>query len=606
MVLDLSIRIVLHLTFAFAPIQRQSLDGSREAGRAEPRPIASFVPEGAVLLAEVERPAALWKDVAALGLSERIAQTPTGRAYLASPNGVRAAAGLTILRAAVGRDALGLLTDTAEGGAALAVYAPSSRDEPPAVLLLLRGRDVETLTKVRDAAAELAGLMSMGEWISQDVTTLPLPLGGGGSTSAVKIGDAFVHAIVGNLLLASNRVPALSRALGLLPDGADLSAPRTAPRAPEPPAGAVRISVDVDRLAVAVPDLRQGEYDMEPIAGLLFGGMRQALVDSPWISLTAEVVDSCLRIALRTAAAPTRAARTYRPPAVKVPLVNVPHLMASLVLHRDVAAFFEDHEGVVPPEFDVDFKKFNSVAGAVFGVRRIDQDVLARLEPTIQIVVTRPGAEDTRGSTVKLPAVGIVVRARDGVTGLGESCHRAFQAAVILASADRAQKGEAPFLLSEAIQGDVKITYATEANPEGGRAPRVASAVVPSFFATRNAIVLASTLELARQLAGAFSTTGSNDGPPGDELVIHVPEARAALEDNRAFLVADAMLKEGKTRERAARDLRFVEDALSLFREARVGFTIEPAGARFDARLHLEAPAETTSQPASRPRTAGR
>jgi hypothetical protein len=432
----------------------------------------------------------------------------------------------------------------------------------------------------------------------------------------VSVGKRFHHAIARDWLLASDARPVLEAAL----DRLGSAGPGLASRAGFVAArslgsgGSLGFAwADVDALAAAHPGLRAEEAPMEPAQALLAGGARQALLQSPWLAATLAADGAALSLSIQTAAKPAQAAPVFLPRAVPIPNIRVPRQLGSLVLRRDVEAFWRDHEGLVAAEFDAEFAKFNSIAGAIFGVRKLDEEVLPHLAPVAQLVAARQTYSGLASPPkIRIPGFALILQENDANKKVSDGFRRAFQTAVALASADRAQKEKMALGLSEESRDGARISYATFPDPEGAEAASADYNYSPAFFAKGTFLVFSTTLELARDLAAALpeAAAGGGEAPPGprvlDALELWGGESGRALAENFEAIVAKNILEKGQTRAQAQRDLRGLTDLVSLVSSARAEIRERESGLELAVSVDTSPAEGAAERAASRPRQVAR
>ena len=301
----------------------------------------------------------------------------------------------------------------------------------------------------------------------------------------------------------------------------------------------------------------------------------------------------------------------FLPAAAAVPELSVPRRLGSLVLRRDVEAFWRDHEGIVAVEFDAEFAKLNSTIAAIFGVRRMDEDVLLHLAPVSQFVSARQTYSGLAANPkIAIPAFAMILQEKEPNKKVTDGFRRAFQTAVALGSAERAQKEKMALGLSEETLGDVKITFATFPDPEGSGPVDAEYNYSPAFFAKGPYIVFSTTLELARDLVKSLDAPAaigaaspgepSGAGPALDSLELWGEETRRALEENFDAIVAQNMLEKGQTRAEARTELRGFIDLVSLVSRLRAETRERGPGLELSVRIDTAGAAGKTS-PASEP-----
>jgi hypothetical protein len=585
------------------------------AGRAQEkpsRPLAALFPADSIVYIEAPEPANLWNSLRSTNLIEQVQRLESVRAVMREGAALAVAFVLAQARNLLGSDFDSAVPSLAGGGVAVSLSFGEAKQ--PRVLLVMRARDAEQLVKTRDAFAESKGVFSMGEWLEDSAQVTSETTAAFGKVDVISTGKTLHHAIAGNLLFLSNDRSAIARALKSAPGAGSLEDNANYKNARKScPGAAVFAFADVDAVAAA-KGIRNEEVLADPGQALLFGGMKQAVVDSPWLAGRADVDGSSLRFSVRTAAKPAKATKTFLTSARPIPDVAIPRRIGSVTFRRDVAAFWNDHEGIVAPEFDADFAKFNSFAAAILGVKRMDEDVFEKLEPISQwFVAGQTYAGLPAAPKIKIPAFGVILRAKEPNKKLMDGFRRAFTTAMAVGAADQAQKEMMTLGLSDETVGDIKISYAAFPEPEGVGSPAQEYNYSPAFFTFEEYVVSSSTLELARDLAKALPAAAAsaraaeaandkNTAPHPrtlDSVEVRGAELCRALRENWDPLIAQSVLTKGKTKAQATRELGFVIDLLSLVSSSELSTAEDSAGLRLDWRVGLAPAAPAQSKPRS-------
>ncbi len=583
------------------------------APKATTSDLAALMPADTVAFLEMPSPADLWSHFVESGLWSQLRAIPAWGESFSRGDGLRLVAGIGAMRAALGVDLEEAFSAAAGGGIAVGLVPDSAAAEGgsggarrgrPGALLVVRATEPSMLARIQDSILELAGLRSGGEWIS-DRGSVATHSG----VEVVTIGPDFHHAIVGDLLLASNGRARLDAAIdrvraaapeGSLAGRADFAVARSH----APAAGAPALFGWLDaRTALPLLPRRSLQDDgrLEPFPALLFDGMRQSVLGSDWLAGWARVEPGAFVLTGLTSAKPRQAVEAFLPEPIALAPLSVPRSLATLTLRRDACAFWDLHDQIVGPEHEAGFEKFNATAGILFGARRFDEDILAKLAPAAQLVVARQTYASLPSAPIaRFPAVGLVLRATDPSKKFLDGIVRAFQTGVTLASADRAQKGMSALLIGDDAVGDTKITYASFPEPESAGAVGPEQNLSPAIFTQGDRIVIATTLELARDLARALpdaAVIAADAAQPLDLLRIDVGQAAEALRENLKPLIASAVLEKGKSRADATREHAFLLGALSLLSEATVATRIAGEGLEMRIEVRRAGPV-TAPQPA--------
>jgi len=585
------------------------------AARTQSRPagadaLARAVPADAIAYAEVPRPAELLRLARSSGLEERLKALPSYAEFLKTPEGFGTIGGLAAARAALGMELDEAIERAAGRGAAIALLPHAGREKPD-FLLLVRGADEASMRRVRDGLAQLGGFLADGAWVAGKATASKH-----GDVEIVSFGKPAAHALVGDVLVSSDDRARLAEAIDRVRSGAaggldGVASFAEARREAGAPQAFAWVNVDVAAAKLRA-QLRDDESRIEPFPELLFGGIRRAFVDSPWASLAVSFERGGATIRARAAGAkgePAAARAVFYGDEEASARLEVPRLVATATLRRDVKAFWDGRSELLSPEFETAFGKFNSTAGLFFGGKRVDEDLLPKLAPIAQVVVARQTyAGLPRAPRQRIPAFALVLRARDASPKFLAGFPKAFSQLMLISGLDRGQKGLRVFENSEETFGGIRI--ATSAFPELAPSDDVPLEYnfAPACFTSGDHVVVSSTIELAKDLvtalapkdapkdalAGAESATpiGRTGAPRAiDELALRSDESRAALRENFEVIVAQQVLEKGKTKPQAEREMRAFLDLLSLVSGATIESRAKGDGLEIVAQIADAGPA---------------
>jgi hypothetical protein len=579
---------------------------SRPVSAAVPRALApaDLLPPDAALIAEIRDPAAMIQKFAAAGWADRLKSTRSWPEYIQSADGLRLIGGMAVLRAAAGVDLDRAFAGVAGGGVAMAVR-PRPSAGAPLVTLVMRGHDAGMTARLRDALAELAGIRSLGEWHADRVSIQQKITGSGGAVEIVGY-QSFFHAIAGEYLVMANDAPEVAAALDRLDAGT--ATPRNVKLKD---AMAVAGESDAWVWFDAGPFARFGASvaaraaePSEPLPALLFGGWKQVVAHAPWLAASLRISSGEVEICLDAPGLPELSKTTFVPAAASVPVLRVPGAIGTLTIRRDINSFWNDHAGLVPPELDGEFAKFNTTAGTIFGVRRMDEDVFPHLLPVAHFVFARQTYRDLPAPPkVKIPATALILQLKENQKKVADGFRRAFQTAVALSAADAAQKGRPALGLAEDSSTGRRIDCATYPEPESAADVSIEYNFSPAFFVKDRFVVLSSTLELAREVMATLDGPGRPAGAVLDEWAFDGSAARDAVAENAPALVANNMLTKGTSKAAAEREVGILLDLMSIVAKFEGRVEAGASGMRFALRAE---PATAASKPASRPRRAER
>lgn len=287
-----------------------------------------------------------------------------------------------------------------------------------------------------------------------------------------------------------------------------------------------------------------GRFLLAPIVHALETGqwLRAALAGGPRLTLTAHV-DAGLGASPFAALLPAPDAG----PAVALPADG----LASLRVDRSVRALLEAPERFLPPDGVQAVRGFLSIADAIDGVRTsFVADLLGGLgEPfELHVLPVTPVAEGV-GPRLQLPGFAVVAALRDPAAEA--ILFRAAQVFVLIANAERAQRGQSLFT-ARLQRSDGGRGLVAEPMPwRGPGAPPIEQALSPTVWSENGIVVLASTRAAAQAMVAAASPRAVRRC--GDHFVLRGPATAQALAASRTVFELGRVLDEGEDRATAAR-----------------------------------------------------
>jgi hypothetical protein len=217
-----------------------------------------------------------------------------------------------------------------------------------------------------------------------------------------------------------------------------------------------------------------------------------------------------------------------------------------------------------------------------FGGRDLAEEVLPRVSPWIALVAREIEFDTGAVPVIPLPALAALFRLDD--EALGAELTAAFQSLVAIASVDRAQKTQAPLLLGLAQEDGVAITRASFLPPREGEGVDLRYNLEPACALVGDVFVLGTherlVAELVRELRQSPREERSTGTAPAsvplrEHLVLAAPTLGRLVASNREALVLNAVLDEGKTREKAEGDIDGLLALLGLFERATLDLAQE-------------------------------
>ena len=250
------------------------------------------------------------------------------------------------------------------------------------------------------------------------------------------------------------------------------------------------------------------------------------------------------------------------------PRLGAAATLGGALLHRDFAAIVDRRNELFAPEMQPKFNKALGDLALLFGGMEIDEDLLPAIGAWIELGVAE--LDFTGLPEPDLPLPGLVAifeidprRERNFVAG--------FQTAVSISNTERAQNGEPPFTLLLGLEGETTVSSGHLPVPADGEpvdtdynlAPACAYRDGVLVLGTHEAIVRAALRDLAQGEATAGTT-------PAITEHMHVSGAplAALVASSEEYLVMQAILEDGKTREEALAETRIVRTVLAALDSA--------------------------------------
>jgi len=520
--------------------------------------LPGLVPANAGVYFELRGTGRLVGDFRGSRLEKRLLESPLWKRFQAAPEHDQLQFALLWFEGHFGQRAERTLADAASEGLALALRPVPGRAQPGA-LLLARGASAARQARL------IEGFRKVGEaeWKTTEVEGLPVHARG----------PALHVALLGRTIALSSHAGLLAEAVRLhARGGGGLSATegfRSAAAGARRRGSAGFAFLDLAGLGARVPELLPN-----PLLALLFAEHARALRAAPWVRAELELTGAgaVLQSSWGAPAAPARARD-----AIAIPVV--PRRVGAAAVRRDLQAFWEARERLVPPTALAGLAQFDTTLSIFFSGRPLGDELLSELEPDLLLVAARE-EQPAPGPGPRLPGFALVFRLREP-DRFGPRLEVAFQTLLGIINADRGQKGLEPFRLETTAVDGLEVLTMRPLAPDPH--PTLEGSLRWSAVRARDRFVLASTLGLAASLGTAFRNGALETPGPEDRLVLDGPELRRALVENEEQLVVDEMLKKGSTRAVAERSIRDFLDLLDLFAGADVAVT--PGSLRLEVRL---------------------
>jgi hypothetical protein len=537
-------------------------------------PPSELIPDRAVVCLEILKPDPVLNTLLGPEFAARLKALPGYEALVAGPKlrDLRNAA--LLLEGTFHTNWQSIVKSMVRQNAALALGEGNRH------LLVLTGEDPGMLQRLHDLALQIARSEADKRGQADQVRSMEYA----GLTGWTFNGKE-AHVVAGNQVLTASDAQVLKAAVDLRDTkGAGSLAARADYKAARVAAGPEAIAMlflDAEKLrgAPGFKAMLAGQRQ-NPLAALLSADLPGLLEKARWLALAAYAEPGGLVLrGFSDIDQPAGGAAAFAQ--VKAgapglaPSLSVPGQIATLNLHRDLAGFYAAKDALFP-ERTSGLIFFENMMGIFFSGRNLTDEVLAELEPQIQMVVARQSYDRTVGvPDPQLPAFALIVKMRHPEK-FGEVVEEAWQKALGLINFTRGQKAQPGLILDRSEHQGHKITLASFSAKEVEDRSRLDTRFNfrPSLTLARGYAVLSSTDQLARDLLEAVGKTPSSSGSasPRSHSVLRLTgqELATILRANRATLVRGNMVKEGKSQKEAEASIDNLIALIGWFEQANL------------------------------------
>ncbi|MCZ6787419.1 MAG: hypothetical protein O7E54_09675, partial [Planctomycetota bacterium] len=529
------------------------------------RPLAERVPASSVVYIELngltgsieallDSPMA--KEIEAHPLIAHLKQTP----QVKSANFY-----LEVLKDSTGHDLASLARALGSKQIAFSIHPPKPGAKQPTFLLLARV-DEEGMRRFLNGIPVMISMAPQPVAPASD--TAPAVLAYGPKKGVVFFQDA-------DLLAISSDV-ALALAARDEPDAALADTPRYTQALEHVPAGRLGFAViDVKTIRTFAKDpMEAGDFGQ----ALLLGTLPRSAYNAPWavVTLGLEKQGGVWRLSLagrvpRAKDTPEPMEKSFGGRLGPLPFRLPQNTVGVIRMRRDFEAVWSNRDDLLPESAIPGLVQFEGIFTTVTGGMSFVEEFLPAFGKEITIVATRATYEEGQAPQVRYPHVALVGRL-DKSDELAPRLAIAFQTAIGITNADRAQKGEKTFLVAPVVYKNVTIQSARYLPPSkmemmGSDGMPARFNVAPSLAVVDDHIVFASALDIVKQIIDGMGKPENRLSGMNAALWINGPELRALGMENRENLIAQAMIKEGKDRAEAENKTDLLLDLSRYARE---------------------------------------
>ena len=536
-----------------------------------------LLPASILAYAEITNPAELVKTIEEHQVTEQLLELDQYQDFFQSGPYKTFQLVLGVIEDELGKSWQETLADTTEGGLSFA-FDPLTN----AGAVLARAKDQESLEKLRDSFLKLAS-------------------GSGDDTSTIQQGDyrgVMAYSINrqanfaihdGWLLIVTE--PEMGMAIiDRLLDGDKGEHKTLAGTAAFQQAVGTRaegesawayLSLDVLRNQGVLAGLTEASRQ-NMLVELLIGGLIPALEKAPYLIFSSQLSAERIGMAFSLPADDTSLTEDrefFFGPGGKGVGPEVPAVegtILTLSTYRDMAQVWLRAPDLFSDQVNEGIAVADSTLSTFFAGRDFGEDILAALEPGLQLLVVQQQFDETKPvPKIKLPSFAIIAQLRDAERMTPE-LKRIFYSLIGFFNVVGAMEGQPQMdlELDKLAAGDlISASFLPEPNQQPGQV-KIQYNFSPTVAFRDEMFVLSSTKDLAQKLLEA-SGESENPGDAAANMAVRLKlsAVQQALEDNRQQLVVQNMLSDGATREEAEAQIGILLKLIGLADEVKLNLT---------------------------------
>jgi len=296
-----------------------------------------------------------------------------------------------------------------------------------------------------------------------------------------------------------------------------------------------------------------------PLAEALVGGIQSVLQHAPFVTADMKLTEAGLTMKFQTPWQsewiPEERAWFFGPDSNgSAPILpEIPGTLLTLSTYRDISQMWLRAGDLFDEQMNDQLAEADSGLSTIFAGRDFGEEILGALDPQMGLIVTRQSFENVMPvPALKLPAFALILKLRDAET-MRPELRRTFQSVIGFFNIVGAMEGRPQLEMDMAKVNDVDLItshYVPEKKDKDSTTAAMIFNFSPSAAFSGDQFILASTADLAKQLASAPAARASDNGV-NTQMALHAEAIRDALSDNREQLISQNMLEEGHSREEA-------------------------------------------------------
>ena len=256
-------------------------------------------------------------------------------------------------------------------------------------------------------------------------------------------------------------------------------------------------------------------------------------------------------------------------------MVPLDGTLFSLSTYRDIGEMWLRAGDLFDENTNDEMAKAESNLSTLFSGKDFAEEVLGAFKPEIQFIATRQDFSNAKAQpAIKLPAFAAVFALKDPET-MRPDFQRTFKSLIGFLNVIGAQNGHPQLDWDSKDNNGIEMIsayYSPDRDEPDLKRARIHFNFSPSVAFVGDQMVVSSSRELSGQLAEALQKASAavSSATTNTAAILNVPTLRDVLQDNYSQLVAQNMLKEGRSRAEAEKQIGILMTVLSLFKDASI------------------------------------
>ncbi|MFO0942872.1 MAG: hypothetical protein U0930_19210 [Pirellulales bacterium] len=359
-----------------------------------------------------------------------------------------------------------------------------------------------------------------------------------------------------------------------------------------------KIFVDVDRLRQAgvAKELFEGKAK-DFGAELLFGGLLANLHKTPYLVGNLHTLGNEITFQASTPhdkAWLGKSREFFAGPdgsGQALPMLMPTGTLGSLSAYRNVSQMWLRAGDLFDQQVNDQLASADNTLTTLFSGRDFGEDILGMLEPEMRLVASRQVFDDPAPiPAIKLPSFALVAKLKD--SKMRPELKRIYQSFIGFLNVVGAQNGQPQFDLDMETKDSAQFytaSYVFEVDRKKREEAPIQFNFSPCLAFVDDAVILSSTINLAKQLAGSLSSPAPRSSPSQNNsnskesetstarstgantvLQVDAQAVKSILQDNRNHLISQNMLEKGHSKKEAEQEIDTLLLLVDLLENAKL------------------------------------